>query len=116
MPSEKSARASERRRVRNQSARSAVKTFVTKAEKQIAAGDLDGAGQSAVAAESALDRAVRSGVVHRNNAARRKSRLAAKLNRAQGQKTAAVPEEKAGKSPKPQPKAGKSPKPRPKAG
>ncbi len=80
---EKQMRVSERRRSRNKSIRSLCKTSVTKAEKLIFAGELEAAREAVGAAVSALDRAAEKGVIHANNAARRKSRLLKRLNRAQ---------------------------------
>lgn len=78
----KAHRRSERRRLRNQAVRSTTKTFIRKAEQLIAAGQLEEARAAVVRAISQLDRAATKGVLHRNNVARRKSRLMAKLNRA----------------------------------
>lgn len=76
----KQVRASKPRQARNKSARSLCKSRITKAEKLILSGDTE-AGQPAVAeAVSALDKAASKGVIHANNAARRKSRLMKKLN------------------------------------
>jgi small subunit ribosomal protein S20 len=87
VPNTKSAikmvRVAERRRLRNRPIRSSVKTFVRKAEHAIV-GSGDEAVSAVVAAIRALDKAVNKGVIHRNNAARRKSRLMKKLNRATG--------------------------------
>ena len=84
MPNTKSAakamRVQERRRLRNQSVRSSTRTFVKKAEAQIAAGETNPVADVVREAISAIDRAARKGVIHRNNAARRKSRLMKKLN------------------------------------
>ena len=80
---EKQVRVSERRRLRNKSIRSMCKTSVTKAEKLIFSGELEAAREAVGAAISALDRAAEKGVIHANNAARRKSRLLKKLNQAQ---------------------------------
>jgi len=80
---EKQVRVSERRRLRNKSIRSMCKTNVTKAEKLIFSGELEAAREAVGAAISALDRAAEKGVIHANNAARRKSRLLKKLNQAQ---------------------------------
>ncbi|MBX5490368.1 MAG: 30S ribosomal protein S20 [Chloroflexi bacterium] len=74
-------RVAERRRQRNKAIRSAVRTFVKKAERAIYT-DVANSTESVIAAIRALDRAVTKGVLHRNNAARRKSRLMKKLNRA----------------------------------
>ncbi len=79
----KQVRVDERRRQRNKSIRSQVKTRITKAEKLIFSGELESAQSAVVAAISALDKAAEKGVIHPNNAARRKARLMKKLNEAQ---------------------------------
>ena len=79
----KQVRVVERRRLRNRSIRSRVKTCITKAEKLIFSGELEAAQSVVVAAISSLDKAAEKGVIHPNNAARRKSRLRKKLNEAQ---------------------------------
>ena len=74
-------RIEEKRRARNKAVKSAVRTQVTKARHAIAADANEPATEETVrAAISELDRAVSKGVLHRNNAARRKSRLMARLN------------------------------------
>lgn len=70
----------DRKRIRNKSVRSAVKTYITKAERLITAKELAPAKEAAAQAVSALDKAAQKGVIHPNNAARRKSRLMKKLN------------------------------------
>lgn len=84
MPKTRSAkkmlRVAERRQRYNRPVRSAVKTFVSRAEKLIATGDTSSAQEAVVKAVRALDKAAQKGVLHRNNAARRKSRLMKKLN------------------------------------
>lgn len=75
-------RQSLRRRGVNRRTRSEAKTLVQRAS-EIALGRADGAGPEAVeAAISALDRAAAQGIIHPNNAARRKSRLMTKVNAA----------------------------------
>jgi small subunit ribosomal protein S20 len=75
---EKRIRSNERKRLRNQSYRSRVKTAVRKAEQLIFSGQ---ASEDAVReAVSTLDKAAVKGIIHKNNAARRKSRLMKKLN------------------------------------
>lgn len=66
---------------RNVAVKSATRTYVKKARTAIAqnAGE---ALEDVTAAISALDRAAKKGVIHRNNAARRKSRLMKRLNKA----------------------------------
>ena len=73
-------RTSEKRRLRNRPFRSSARTAVKKAEIAIAAGDQAVAKDAVLAATSQLDRVAQKGVIHPNNAARRKSRLMKKLN------------------------------------
>jgi small subunit ribosomal protein S20 len=82
---QKAARASVKRQERNKSTRSQVKTDIAKAEKLITAGDVKAAQGAVARAISVLDKAAGKKVVHANNAARRKSRLLKKLNRAAAQ-------------------------------
>ncbi|HHX44008.1 MAG TPA: 30S ribosomal protein S20 [Chloroflexi bacterium] len=74
-------RQNERRRARNRAVRSRMRTFVKRANTAIVAGEED-AAEAVRAAISELDRAAQKGVIHRNNAARRKSRLMKKLHAA----------------------------------
>ncbi len=76
---EKEIRVAEKRRERNRSASTRCKTSVTAAERLIFSGDLEAGKEAAAKAASALDRAAEKGVIHPNNAARRKSRLMKKL-------------------------------------
>mgnify|MGYP001188047547 FL=1 len=80
MPSEKSRRVSERRRVINAPLRSKAKTFITKARRLIAENDADSAEQVVNEAVVALDKAAQRGAIHQNNASRRKSRIMKQLN------------------------------------
>ena len=75
MPAEKTARAQERRRIANRQVRSRTRTAVRKAVRTVEAGDAAEAATAVAQAISALDRADTKGTIHRNNAARRKSRL-----------------------------------------
>ncbi len=79
---EKRVRTSERRRLRGKSVRSQVKTNIIKAEKLIFSGELEAAQGAAQVAVISLDKAAEKGIIHQNNAARRKSRLMKKLNQA----------------------------------
>jgi small subunit ribosomal protein S20 len=75
---EKRIRSNERKRLRNQSYRSRVKTVIRKAEQMIFGGQpSEDAVREAI---STLDKAAVKGIIHKNNAARRKSRLMKKLN------------------------------------
>src|SRR5437588_12217324 len=73
-----------KRRARNHSVKSATRTMVVKARNAIALSATEPDTEAAVKeALSQLDKAVTKGVIHRNNAARRKSRLMARLHKAQ---------------------------------
>jgi small subunit ribosomal protein S20 len=60
--------------------RSTARTLIKKARKLIEAGDLEAAAKAVGDAISTLDRAAAKGVIHKNNAARRKSRLMKRFN------------------------------------
>ena len=77
---QKAVRVSERKRKRNRSVRRGVKTYMINAEKSIASGNTEEAKASILQAISVLDVAARKKVIHRNNAARRKSRLMKRFN------------------------------------
>jgi small subunit ribosomal protein S20 len=90
----KQARTAVRRQQRNKSVHSQVKTNITKAEKLIFTGELEAAREAVTVAVSSLDRAAEKQMLHANNAARRKSRLLKKLNRAAAQPKAQPKPEK----------------------
>ena len=75
-------RRSERRRKINQVHRSRARTYVKRTRMLIAAGQLDEAEAAAQQAVSSLDKAAQKGIIHRNTAARSKSRLLKRLNQA----------------------------------
>ena len=75
-------RSAERRRQDNRIVRGSARTAVKRARSLIEAKKWDEAEVAVTAAVSALDRAASKGVVHKNNAARRKSRLMVQLNHA----------------------------------
>jgi small subunit ribosomal protein S20 len=79
---QKQARVAERRQLINKSIRSQCKTSIAKAERLIFSGEVEMAKQAVAEAVVSLDKAAEKGVVHPNNAARRKSRLMKKLNEA----------------------------------
>ena len=60
----------------NRSRRSRMRTFIKKVEAAIAAGDRDAASAALRAAEPELMRAAQKGIVHKNTASRKVSRLA----------------------------------------
>ncbi len=75
-------RSSERKKARNKPVRTALKTYVRSATAQLTAGVTEDSAEAVVRAISALDKAAGKGIIHPNQAARRKSRLMTKLNRA----------------------------------
>jgi len=75
----KRVRSSERKRLRNRAVRSTTRTMVKKARTTLEQGDLEAARQAIREAVRTLDKAVSKGVIHRNSAARRKSRLMKRL-------------------------------------
>lgn len=79
----KRARQNEKRRVANRVYRTSARTHIKKARRLIEAGNLEQAEVQVASAMSALDRAAQKGIIHKNNAARRKSRLVGLLRRAQ---------------------------------
>ena len=76
----KRVRQSERRRVRNRLVSASTRTMVRKARVAIAEGEQAMSAEAVREAISALDKAAQKGIIHRNNAARRKSRLMKRLN------------------------------------
>ena len=78
--SKKRMRQNEKRRAHNRAIRSRVRTVVDKANELMEEGDQEAAEKAVREAVSELDRAVKKGILHRNNADRRKSRLMKRLN------------------------------------
>ena len=76
-------RSAERRYLRNRVYRGGARTAVKKARLLIEAGRLEEAREAVRVAVSALDKAAEKGIIHKNNAARRKSRLVQALGRAE---------------------------------
>jgi small subunit ribosomal protein S20 len=75
----KRARQAEVNRIRNSSQRSRLRTFVKKVLVAIKSGDKEQAVAAFKVAESILDSSASKGVIHKNKAARGKSRLNAKV-------------------------------------
>ena len=77
----KQARAGVRRSARNRGVRSEVKTLVVKARRSLTESPVAESDRAAFAIEAirSLDRAASKGILHRNNAARRKARLMRQL-------------------------------------
>ena len=79
--SAKRARQNVKRRVHNRYYSATARTFVKKARLQIETKDVDSAAETVQKAIKALDKAAQKGIIHANNAARRKSRLVKALNK-----------------------------------
>lgn len=75
----KRARQAERHRLRNASHRSTVRTYIKKVVAAIDAGDQDAARAAYQDAQPVIDKMVGKGILHRNKAARHKSRLSARI-------------------------------------
>jgi small subunit ribosomal protein S20 len=69
----------ERARQRNVAVKSALKTSVRRFRTAADAGDTEAAGTALAHASKALDKAVSKGVIHKNQAANRKSGMAKRL-------------------------------------
>jgi small subunit ribosomal protein S20 len=84
MPNIKSAikrvKTNEKRRALNASQKSALRSAVKSADQAIAGTDVDVAKAALLVATKKLDKAVTKGLIHKNAAARKKSRLAKRLN------------------------------------
>ncbi len=74
----KQIRQDKRKTARNRPVRSSLKTYVKNAVQQIGAGDQELSAEQVRIAFSKLDKAAEKGIIHKNQAARRKSRLVAK--------------------------------------
>jgi len=75
----KRARQAEERRQRNKSRRSEMRTSMKKVLQAVKTGDHDQAQQAFRSAVRVLDRSANRGIIHKNKAARHKSRLNAKV-------------------------------------
>lgn len=84
MPNIKSAikrvKVSEKRRQRNSSQKSALRTAVKAFETTVATNNVESAKEALILASKKLDKAASKGLIHKNAANRKKSRLAKKLN------------------------------------
>ena len=76
----KRVKTNEKRRVRNQAVKSELKTEVRKTRELVEAGDKEAAEKQLQYASRKLDVAVSKGVIHKNQAAKRKSKLAKRVN------------------------------------
>lgn len=76
-------RSSEKRRVRNRHYHAAARTYVKRARELLVEGEVDAAADMAQMAVKTLDKAAGKKIIHRRNAARRKSRLMKQIAAAQ---------------------------------
>ncbi|ACV09204.1 30S ribosomal protein S20 [Jonesia denitrificans] len=73
-------RTNEKARLRNKAVKSEVKTYVRAVREAVAAGDKEAAVAALAVASRKLDKAATKGVIHKNQAANRKSGLAKAVN------------------------------------
>ena len=78
---EKRIKTNERRRLRNQSVKSSLRTAVRGLREAIESGDKEKAGVLLVSTNRKLDKAASKGVIHKNQAANKKSALALAVNK-----------------------------------
>ncbi len=79
----KRVKVSEKKRATNASAKSALRTAVKNFTTKVAKDDVQAAKEALLTATKKLDKAVTKGLIHKNAAARKKSRLAKKFNNSQ---------------------------------
>ncbi len=88
MPNIKSAKkrvlVNETKAARNKAARSTLRTDMKRFAAAVEAGEKAEAKSAYVVAVKAVDKAAASGLIHRNNAARKKSSLTLRLNKLEG--------------------------------
>ena len=82
--SKKDIRRSLKAHANNSATKSSLKTYIKKAKKAGEASDDKAAAAALTVAVKALDKATQKGVIHKNQAARRKSRLAKSVRKVQG--------------------------------
>jgi len=75
----KRARQAEKRRRHNAGLRSMVRTYIKKVVSEIATGNKENAQKAYLEAVPVIDRMVSKGIIHKNNAARKKSRLVRRI-------------------------------------
>ncbi len=71
----KRARQNDKRRLHNMAMRSKVRTYMKKVFAAIDAGDKDAANSAYITAQPLIDSMVNKGILHKNKAARHKSRI-----------------------------------------
>ena len=81
LPAKKAGRQQVKRAIRTRGARTETRSAMAKALRSVESGDVVEAENAVKEALITLDRAVQKGILHKNNVNRRKSRMAANLNR-----------------------------------
>ena len=81
MPAKKTGRQQAKRSIRTRGDRTESRSAMAKAVRTVESGDVAEAEIAVQVALSTLDRAVQKGILHKNNVNRRKSRMAARLNK-----------------------------------
>lgn len=76
----KRARHAEENRLRNKAYKSRLKTAVKSFEASLKEENVEKAGQNLLQVTSLIDKSINKGILHKNNAARKKSALAKKFN------------------------------------
>lgn len=76
---EKRARQAEKARAHNASLRTTLRTAIKKVKKAVVAGDKNAAAQMLQTSASVIDRIADKNIIHKNKAARHKSRLSAAI-------------------------------------
>ncbi|MCM2677870.1 30S ribosomal protein S20 [Alkalicoccobacillus plakortidis] len=76
----KRVKTNDKRRAQNVAYKSALRTAIKNFEKKVEAGETEGAQTAFAEATKKIDKASSKGLIHKNNAARTKSRLAKQLN------------------------------------
>jgi small subunit ribosomal protein S20 len=109
----KRVRASIRKRDRNRSTRSAVKTLVSRARRPALPDAASLTSEEVRRAISALDKAAEKGVLHANNASRRKARLMSALSKLAPTAVKPAPTKGSAKAAAPAPTAAKKPAAKP---
>lgn len=77
---EKKIRVAERNRIRNKGYKTTFKNIFKKIEEFISSGNKDEASKALSHAQKSIDKAADIGAIHKNKAARKKSRLTKKIN------------------------------------
>jgi small subunit ribosomal protein S20 len=81
---EKRVRQTARRTAVNKNRKSQIRTAVRKVEEALSSGDMQSASAALKAAEPQIMRGVTKGVIHKNTASRKVSRLAARVKKLKG--------------------------------